>query len=118
MTNRAIMELVEKELEKMPEYQAVKQELDYFSIVGKYDETEIDHLERYRLIAYPNFGGSEGIYVDADFVPVDKDQRLIHGVTAKTLGTSLEDMRKMGELAGLITSAEDNVWRQLPEEAM
>jgi hypothetical protein len=111
------MELVEKELEKMSEYQVIKQDLDYFSIAGSYDEAEIDHLESYCFRAYPNYGGSEGIYVDADFIPMDKERRLIHGITAKTLSTSLEDMRKMGELAGLITYAMDNVWRQLPEDA-
>jgi len=118
MTNRAVMELVEKELEKMPEYQDIKQKLDYFSIAKSYHETEIDHLERYYFIAYPNFGTNEGIYVDADFIPIDKERSKIHAATAKTLGTSLVDMKYMGELAGLITYAMRQVEWKLPEEAM
>jgi hypothetical protein len=118
MTNRAIMGLVEAELEKMPAFQVIKQKLDYFSIAESYHEAEIDHLERYCFIAFPNFGSSEGIYVDADFIPMDKERSKIHAATAKTLGTSLVDMKYMGELAGLITYAMRQVEWKLPEEAM
>ena len=56
--------------------------------------------------ALVQFGANEGIYIDCSIrghfdenEPSDKKQ-ILHCGSFKTLGTSLEDMRIMGELAG------------------
>lgn len=81
--------------------------LDY--ILPREDEPEI--YEGVKLTAYefdflatPNFGGSEGIYVDCYLRgKFDKSGRFsLHVGTLKTLDTSLEACKIMGELCGVL----------------
>lgn len=77
--------------------------------------------------AHVQFGSNEGIYIDCSIrghfdqnEPSDKTQ-ILHCGTFKTLGTSLEDMRIMGELAGsLVYFAREyvnkNLDRYLPQK--
>ena len=76
----------------LPEYQSIVELSDY----------------QFDFDAMVQFGGSEGIYIDCNIrghfdekEPSTRTQ-ILHCGTFKTLGTTLEDMRIMGELAGAL----------------
>lgn len=85
-------------------YDKAEEIMDYF-LPEKYEITE---LSDYNFDFETNlcFGGNEGIYLDCriaghfnENAPCNQKQAIPCG-TFKTLGTSLEAMRIMGELAG------------------
>jgi hypothetical protein len=102
-TNETLMREVFKIMEGMPDFERAKGILDYMNPESYHVEKLTD--SDFDVIAIPNFGGSEGIYVDCYIEGVynetGKDGRL-KAATIKTLGTSLEDMKAMGELCGII----------------
>jgi hypothetical protein len=106
-TNISLMEKVFELLDEMPEYERISKILDY-RLPAHSDAVTLNNYE-FDFIAYPNFGGSEGIYVNCFIVGQftdgsrfddGKTHRLSMG-TFKTLETSLESMKLMGELSGL-----------------
>ncbi|MDR3354504.1 MAG: hypothetical protein LBO21_05655 [Synergistaceae bacterium] len=102
-TNETFMREVFKIIEGMPDFERAKGILDYMN-------PESNHVEKltdcdFDVIAIPNFGGSEGIYVDCYIDGVYNESGKngkLKAATLKTLGTSLEDMKAMGELCGII----------------
>jgi hypothetical protein len=102
-TNETLMREVFKIMENMPDFERAKGILDYM-LPESYKVEELTDCD-FDVIAVPNFGGSEGIYIDCYIEGIyqdnGKDGRLKAG-TLKTLGTSLEDMKTMGELCGII----------------
>jgi hypothetical protein len=102
-TNETLMREVFTIMEGMPDFERAKEILDYMN-------PESYHVEKltdcdFDVMAIPNFGGSEGIYVDCYIEGVynetGKNGRL-KAATLKTLETSLEGMKTMGELCGII----------------
>lgn len=78
--------------------------MDYF-LPETHEMQELTDYE-FDFDANVQFGTNEGIYIDCNIkghfdenAPADKIQ-ILHCGTFKTLNTSLEDMRIMGELAG------------------
>lgn len=103
-TNEDLMNNVFELVKKNHCYDRAEKIIDYFLpetfTVMKLSDCEFD------FDANVQFGINEGIYIDCSIrghfdenEPSDKTQ-IIHCGTFKTLGTSLEDMRIMGELAG------------------
>jgi hypothetical protein len=102
-TNETLMREVFKIMESMPDFEKAKGILDYM-IPESFKVEELTDCD-FDVIAIPNFGGSEGIYVDCYIEGVYKDKGengRLKAATLKTLGTSLEDMKTMGELCGII----------------
>ena len=52
-----------------------------------------------RVVAYANWGSSEGIYVDVDLIG---DDEVLHFATGKTLSASSEAFDRMQYIAGVI----------------
>ena len=103
-TNEDLMNNVLELVKKCHCYDKAEKIMDYFlaesSKTMKLTDYEFDFDARVQ------FGSNEGIYIDCSIrghfdenEPSDKTQ-ILHCGTFKTLGTSLEDMRIMGELAG------------------
>ena len=78
--------------------------MDYFLPSSNFERRQFTSYE-FDIIAYPNFGGSEGIYVTViahgHTDSTGKVNRWDIG-TYKTLRTDLEAMQIMGKLAGSI----------------
>jgi hypothetical protein len=115
-TNGSLMMEIFKIIETMPDFERAKEILDYMSPESFNVETLTDY--EFDLLAFPSFGGSEGIYVDCYLSGVyredDTQPRKLSAGTLKTLGTSLEDMKIMGELCGIIThTARDYINRNI-----
>jgi hypothetical protein len=115
-TNESLMSEIFKIIETMPDFERAKEILDYMSPESFNVETLTDY--EFDLLAVPSFGGSEGIYVDCYLSGVyregDTQPRKLSAGTLKTLGTSLEDMKIMGELCGIIThTARDYIARNI-----
>ncbi len=124
-TNEYLMNNVFELVKKNHCYDRAEKIIDYFLpetfTVMKLSDCEFD------FDANVQFGINEGIYIDCSIrghfdekEPSDKTQ-IIHCGTFKTLGTSLEDMRIMGELAGsLLYFAKEyvnkNLCKYLPQK--
>jgi hypothetical protein len=97
------MREVFKIMEGMPDFEKAKGILDYM-LPESFNVKKLTDCD-FDVIAIPSFGGSEGIYIDCCIEGVydetGKNGRL-KAATLKTLGTSLEDMKTMGELCGII----------------
>ncbi len=102
-TNTTLMNKIFEIIGDMPEYKRIADILDY-KLAEEYDVAILTDYE-FDIVALPQFGGSEGIYVTC-FIngqfDSGKSRKLKMG-TLKTLETSLEAMRLMGELCGLLT---------------
>lgn len=103
-TNEDLMNNVFELVKKYHCYGKAEKIMDYFQ-AESYKTIEISDYE-FDFDAIVQFGSSEGIYIDCSIrghfdenEPSDKTQ-ILHCGTFKTLGTSLENMRIMGELAG------------------
>lgn len=103
-TNTDLMNNVLELVKKNHCYDKAKKIMEYFH-VESYKTMKISDYE-FDFDAIVQFGSNEGIYIDCSIrghfdenEPSDKTQ-ILHCGTFKTLGTSLEDMRIMGELAG------------------
>ena len=103
-TNEDLMNNVFELARKNHCYDKAEQIMDYFH-AESYKTIELSDCE-FDFDACVQFGANEGIYIDCSIrghfdenEPSDKKQ-ILHCGTFKTLGTSLEDMRIMGELAG------------------
>lgn len=103
-TNEDLMNNVFELVKKYHCYGKAEKIMDYFH-AESYKTMEISDYE-FDFDAIVQFGSSEGIYIDCSIrghfdenEPSDKTQ-ILHCGTFKTLGTSLENMRIMGELAG------------------
>lgn len=71
---------------------------EYFSMFFRIEETTLVPRDS-RVVAYANWGGSEGIYLDVDLV--GKEETL-HLATGKTLSESSEAFDRMQYIAGVI----------------
>jgi hypothetical protein len=101
-TNTTLMNKIFEILESMPEYARIAAHLNY-RLAETYNVATLTNYD-FDVVAAPAFGSSEGIYVDC-FINGKFDNgesRILHMGTLKTLETSLEAMRMMGELCGLI----------------
>lgn len=119
-TNEDLMNNVFELVKKNHCYDRAEKIIDYFLpetfTVMKLSDCEFD------FDANVQVGINEGIYIDCSIrghfdenEPSDKTQ-IIHCGTFKTLGTSLEAMRIMGELAGsLVYFAKEYVNKNLPK---
>jgi hypothetical protein len=100
------MQKVLEIVEAMPEFEKGKKILDY-CLAESFDVCELTNYE-FNFIAAPNFGASEGIYLDCwlegSFCE-NPNKKTIGMGTLKTLGTTLKDMQIMGELGGILTWA-------------
>jgi hypothetical protein len=114
-TNKTLMQEIFKIMEGMPDFERAKGILDYM-IPSSFGEEKLTNYE-FDVIATPNFGGSEGIYIDcyiSGAYKEDNKDRMLKAGTLKTLGTSLEDMKIMGELCGIIEyAARDYIGKNL-----
>jgi hypothetical protein len=103
-TNETLMREIFKIIETMPDFERARDILDYM-LPETYRTEKLTNYE-FDFLAVPNFGGSEGIYIDCYLSGVykagDNENRRLSAGTLKTLGTSLEDMKTMGELCGII----------------
>jgi hypothetical protein len=90
-------------LDDTPEYKRIADILDY-RLAGKLSVATLTNYG-FDVEAYPQFGASEGIYVMCSISGKfdNGNVRKLHMGTLKTLQTSMEAMRLMGELCGLIT---------------
>lgn len=102
-TNTILYNEVLKLVKENGHYDKAAQILDY-SLAESYKVRELTNYE-FDFIAKVNWGGSEGIYIDCylegDF-DSSQDKRL-HVGTLKTLDTSIEAFKIMGELSGALT---------------
>ena len=103
-TNEDLMNNVFQLVKKNHCYDKVEKIMEYF-LPETYKTIELSDCE-FDFDANVRFGANEVIYIDCSIrghfdenEPSDKIQ-ILHCGTFKTLGTSLEDMRIMGELAG------------------
>lgn len=103
-TNEDLMNNVYELVKKNHCYDKAEKMMDYF-LPETYKTMDLTDY-KFDFCANVQFGVSEGIYIDCSIrgrfdenAPSDKMQ-VLHCGTFKTLGTSLEDMRIMGELAG------------------
>ena len=103
-TNEDLMNNVFELVKKCHCYDKAEKIMEYF-LPETYKTIELSDCE-FDFDANVQFGANEGIYIDCSIrghfdenEPSDKIQ-ILHCGTFKTLGTSLEDMRIMGELAG------------------
>ena len=103
-TNEDLMNNVFELVKKCHCYDKAEEIMDYFQ-AESYKTMELSDYE-FDFDAHVQFGANEGIYIDCSIrghfdenEPSDKKQ-ILHCGSFKTLGTSLEDMRIMGELAG------------------
>ena len=103
-TNEDLMNNVYELVKKNHCYDKAEKIMDYF-LPERHETQELTDYE-FDFDANVQFGTNEGIYIDCNIkghfdenAPADKIQTL-HCGTFKTLNTSLEDMRIMGELAG------------------
>ncbi len=84
-------------------FKKAEQILDYY-LEDNYNIRELSNYE-FDFVAKVAWGGSEGIYIDC-YLSGDFDNspdNYLHIGTLKTLGTSVEDFKIMGELAGVLT---------------
>jgi hypothetical protein len=106
-TNKSLMEAVFEIAESMPEFARAADILDY-KLIEERDVVDVTNYG-YEFRAVANFGTNEGIYIDCfldgRFCDNPNKTKISMG-TLKTLGTSLEHMRSMGELAGILTWVE------------
>lgn len=105
LTNEALRRVKED-----PDYSKIESILDYTFVYRTDHPLRLCHFE---MEGTPIFGGNEGIYLHINLIGhIDSDngpvQRL-SCVTFKTLDTSLEAMKKMGILAGLMAFHVDKV---------
>ena len=124
-TNEELMNNVLELVKKCHCYDKAEKIMDYFH-AECYKTMKLTDCE-FDFDAHVQFGSNEGIYIDCSIIghfdqnePSDKTQ-ILHCGTFKTLGTSLEDMRIMGELAGsLVYFAREyvnkNLDRYLPQK--
>ena len=124
-TNEELMNNVLELVKKCHCYDKAEKIMDYFN-VECYKTMKLTDCE-FDFDAHVQFGSNEGIYIDCSIrghfdenEPSDKTQ-ILHCGTFKTLGTSLEDMRIMGELAGSLVyfareSVNKNLDRYLPQK--
>lgn len=103
-TNEDLMNNVFELVKKCHCYDKAEKIMEYFH-AESYKTMELSDYE-FDFDALVQFGANEGIYIDCSIQghfdenePSEKKQ-ILHCGTFKTLGTSLEDMRIMGELAG------------------
>ena len=103
-TNEDLMNNVFELVKKCHCYDKAEKIMEYF-LPESYKTIELSDCE-FDFDANVQFGANEGIYIDCSIrghfnenEPSDKIQ-ILHCGTFKTLGTSLEDMCIMGELAG------------------
>lgn len=103
-TNEDLMNNVFELVKKNHCYDKAEKIMEYFN-PESYSTMKLRDYE-FDFDTHVQFGESEGIYLDCNIrghfdenIPSDKTQ-ILHCGTFKTLGTSLEDMRIMGELAG------------------
>jgi len=106
-TNTDLMNNVFELVKKNHCYDRAEKIMDYF-LPETYAQMKLSDYE-FEFDALVQFGENEGIYIDCNIrghfdekEPPSRTQILKCG-TYKTLGTSLEDMRIMGELAGALT---------------
>ena len=71
---------------------------EYFTMFFRIEEDTLVPKDA-RVVAYANWGGSEGIYIDVDLI--GKDEAL-HLATGKTLSESTEAFDRMQYIAGVI----------------
>ena len=71
---------------------------EYFTMFFRIEENTLVPKDA-RVVAYANWGGSEGIYIDVDLI--GKDEAL-HLATGKTLSESTEAFDRMQYIAGVI----------------
>lgn len=105
LTNEAIRRTKED-----PDYKKIEEILEHTFI------TENDHILRlchFDMEGTPVFGGNEGIYLSIYLVGhIDSDNgpsQRIHCATFKTLDTSIDAMKQMGVLAGMMSYYIDEV---------
>ena len=105
-TNEDLMNNVLELVKKNHCYDKAEKIMDYFHSEA-YKTMELSDCE-FDFDAHVQFGANEGIDLECNIrghfdenEPSDKSQ-ILHCGTFKTLGTSLNDMRIMGELAGLL----------------
>lgn len=94
-----VLELVKKE----GHYSKAEEILEY-SLVDKLDKIDLTNYE-FSFMAIVSWGGSEGIYLDC-YIKGDfgcKHTNNLHIGTFKTLDTSIEAFKIMGELSGAMT---------------
>ncbi|GHV28519.1 hypothetical protein FACS1894167_05710 [Synergistales bacterium] len=113
-TNETLMAEIFKIVEAMPDFERANAILDY-GLVERSETREITNYG-FDFLASPQFGSSEGIYLncyisgvyDEKGADAQKSMSLfrnpfrLDAATFKTLGTSLEDMKIMGELGGTL----------------
>ena len=71
---------------------------EYFILNHKFDEKSEMPKDAY-FIAYAQWGGNEGVYLDVEMISANGKQRF---ATGKTLGESEEDYDRMQAIAGFI----------------
>lgn len=123
-TNELMMLATHKLVKESGAYNKAENIIDYF-LPKTYN---IQPLTNYRFDFYatPNFGGSEGIYIDCYIKGVFDDtgiNKTISCGTYKTLKDDLESMQIMGELAGTLTYynkmyVNDNLHRYTPDKEL
>jgi hypothetical protein len=102
-TNKSLMEKIFEIVESMPEFEKARGILDY-KLAESFTVRELTNYG-FEFLAVTNFG-CEGIYIDCwlrgEFCG-DPSKNTISMGTLKTLERSLEAMKIMGELAGVLT---------------
>jgi hypothetical protein len=104
-TNKTLMQEIFNILESMPDFEKAKKIMNCMIPESVHVEKLTNH--KFDVIAIPSFSAleSDGIYVDCyvsgTYEAYGEDRTLKAGML-KTLGNSLEDMKIMGELCGII----------------
>ncbi len=96
------------------------QEIEDYTLPKNSDQTLITDYQ-FDLCAVPNFGSSEGIYVDC-FIQGDfgSEKKTLPLGTMKTLEVSLDACKTMGEVCGILLYHESeyvskNIYRFMPK---